>query len=265
MLLMAVVVLGVTGGYIYLHLQKPQYTGEVALKGLGAQTTVYFDDYGIPHIYGSSEEDVYFALGFVHAQERLFQMEMMRRTAAGRLSEILGPELLETDTFFRTLGIGHRARHSADLFLSERTQPYQKAALAYLAGINQYLDSDKRPIEFAILNIPKQYFTPQDIFLVGSLVAFGFAEGFRMDPLITKAYQKLGMDYLKDWVIDWAPGAKKYRCSNPRRFQLRKGSAPWCSGSWAACPPPPGSEATAGCSLPARPPQEKLYSPTTPI
>ena len=61
MLLVAVVVLAVTGGYIYLHLQKPQYAGEVTLKGLNAEATVYFDDFGIPHIYGSSEEDVYFA------------------------------------------------------------------------------------------------------------------------------------------------------------------------------------------------------------
>ena len=99
--------------------------------------------------------------------------------------------------------------------MSERSQPYQKAAFAYLAGINQYMDSGKRPIEFAILNIPKQYFTPRDIFLVGNLMAFGFAEGFRMDPLITKAYQKLGPDYLKDWVIDWAPGAEKIPVFKP--------------------------------------------------
>jgi len=148
MLLVGVLVLAVTGGYIYLHLQKPQYAGEVSLKGLNSEATVHFDSFGIPHIYGSSEEDVYLALGFVHAQERLFQMEMMRRTAAGRLSEILGPDLLETDIFFRTLGMGHRAQQSADLFFSERTQPYQEAALAYLAGINQYLDIGKRPVEF---------------------------------------------------------------------------------------------------------------------
>lgn len=172
MLMVGVVVLAVTGGFIYLHLQKPQYAGELSLKGLHAETTVYFDDVGIPHIYGSSEADVYFALGFVHAQERLFQMEMMRRVAAGRLSEILGPDMLETDTFFRTLGIGRQARESADLFFSERIQPYQKAAFAYLAGINAYLDTGKRPIEFAILNIPKQYFTPRDIFLVGNLMAW---------------------------------------------------------------------------------------------
>jgi len=209
MLLVAVIVVGVTGGYVYLHFQKPRYAGEVDLKGLKAETTVYFDAYGIPHIYGSSEEDVYFALGYVHAQERLFQMEMIRRVAAGRLSEILGSDMLETDTFFRTLGMGAKARQSADRFFAESTQAYQKAAFAYLAGINQYLDTGSRPVEFFILNIPKEYFTPRDIFLVANFMAFGFAEGFRMDPLITKADQKLGMDYLKDWVIDWDPGAEK--------------------------------------------------------
>jgi len=239
MLLVAVVVLGVFGGFIYLHLQKPHYAGEVSLEGLNAEATVYFDKFGIPHIYGSSEEDVYFALGFVHAQERLFQMEMMRRTAAGRLSEILGPELLETDTFFRTLGLNRRAQQSADLFFAESTQPYQKAAFAYLAGINQYQDSGKQPIEFAILNIPKQYYTPRDIFLESGLIAFGFAHGFRIDPLVTKAYQKLGMDYLKDWVIDWAPGAEKIPVFKPQTIAAADNIGSMVDRIMADLPVPP--------------------------
>ena len=193
MLLVGVVVLAVTGGYIYLYLQKPQYAGEISLKGLSAEATVYFDDYGIPHIYGASEEDVYFALGFVHAQERLFQMEMMRRMAAGRLSEILGPDIAgDRHLFSDAWGWAFRPSRSADIYLSERTQPYQKAAFAYLAGINQYLDIGKRPIEFAILNIPKQYFTPRDIFLEGNLIAFGFAHGFPHRPPDHQGLSKTG-------------------------------------------------------------------------
>jgi hypothetical protein len=70
------------------------------LKGLNQRVEVLFDDYGVPHIYGQNEEDVYFAFGYVHAQERLFQMEMMRRVSAGRLSEILGSSVIEVDKFF---------------------------------------------------------------------------------------------------------------------------------------------------------------------
>ena len=81
---------------------------------------------GDPHIYAGKEKDAYRALGYLHAQERLFHMEILRRLAKGQLSEILGPDMLETDTFFRALGMGRRAQQSADLFLSEHTQPYQK-------------------------------------------------------------------------------------------------------------------------------------------
>jgi penicillin amidase len=93
------------GGLMYLYSLQPQYSGRLKLTGLQDEVEVIFDPYGIPHIYGQNETDVYFALGYVHAQERLFQMEMMRRITAGRLSEILGEKLIKTDKFFRTLGI----------------------------------------------------------------------------------------------------------------------------------------------------------------
>jgi len=85
---------------IYLSGLSPQYDGSLALNGIAEETTIHFDSYGVPHIYAKNEEDAYFALGYVHAQERLFQMEMVRRVATGRLAEILGPEFIKTDLFF---------------------------------------------------------------------------------------------------------------------------------------------------------------------
>jgi penicillin amidase len=69
---------------------KPKYEGEVQLKSIQDQTTVYFDDFGVPHIYANNSIDAMTALGYVHAQDRLWQMELMRRIAPGRLSEIFG-------------------------------------------------------------------------------------------------------------------------------------------------------------------------------
>ena len=197
------------GGLIYLYSLQPQYAGRLRLAGLQQEVEVIFDAYGIPHIYGQNEPDVYFALGYVHAQERLFQMEMMRRVAAGRLAEILGEKLVNTDKFFRTLGLRQQAELNAAHYFKDPSAPWQKAALAYLAGVNQYLEQGDTPLEFRILGIPKEKFTPTDMYLTGALMAFGFAAGFQMDPLITKAYHKLGWDYLKDWVLDWSPGAQK--------------------------------------------------------
>jgi penicillin amidase len=197
------------GGLMYLYSLQPQYSGRLPLTGLQQEVEVIFDSYGIPHIYGQTEEDVYLALGYVHAQERLFQMEMMRRVAAGRLAEILGEKLVKTDKFFRTLGLLEQADLNAALNFKDLSAPWKKAALAYLAGVNQYVERGDTPLEFRILGIPKEIFTPRDIYLNGALLAFGLAAGFQTDPLVTKAYHKLGWDYLKDWVLGWPPDAQK--------------------------------------------------------
>ncbi|UCD77444.1 MAG: penicillin acylase family protein [Desulfobacterales bacterium] len=197
------------GGLMYLYSLQPEYSGRLSLAGLQDEVEVIFDDYGIPHIYGRNEEDVYFALGFVHARERLFQMEMMRRVAAGRLAEILGMELVKTDRFFRTIGILEKAEANASRYFKDISEPWQKAALAYLAGINRFVETGDMPLEFHILGIPKERFTPRDLYLNGALMAFGFATGFQTDPLVTKAHHKLGWKYLKDWAFDWPSDALK--------------------------------------------------------
>src|SRR6188768_811675 len=88
--------LGLVVILIYLTSQKPKYAGGIQLDGLSKQVEVMYDFYGIPHIYAQGEEDAYFALGFVHAQDRLFQMEMIRRIASGRLAEVFGEDLVKT-------------------------------------------------------------------------------------------------------------------------------------------------------------------------
>ena len=197
------------GGLIYLYSLQPRSSGHLTVAGLKDSVEVIFDLYGIPHIYGQSETDVYLALGYVHARDRLFQMEILRRVAAGRLAELLGPKFVKTDKFFRTLGLLEGAERNAALLVADPAAPWQKAALAYLAGINQFIEQGPTPLEFRLLNIPKEKFTPRDIYLNGALIAFGFASGFKMDPLVTKTYHKLGWDYLKDWVLDWPTGAQK--------------------------------------------------------
>ena len=103
--LLAIALVLVAYAYWYANSLEPKYTGEVQLPGLSAQAEIYFDDYGIPHIYAENEADAYRALGYVHAQDRLWQMEVVRRIAPGRLSEIFGSKLLKVDKLFRALGI----------------------------------------------------------------------------------------------------------------------------------------------------------------
>jgi len=188
-------------GYFYLQTTKPTYSGELSLAGLKEPVEVLYDDYGVPHIYAQNEEDAYYALGYVHAQDRLFQMEMIRRAAGGRLSEILGPDLLKTDKLFRTLGINKFAREHAEKYLGADTASFQKAAHAYQKGINQFIKTGKTPLEFSIMGIPKEEFKPEDIYLAVGFMSFGFAEGLRVDPVLEKIRKELGEEYLKDLAV----------------------------------------------------------------
>ena len=90
---------------IYLQYSKPIYKGTINLKNIQSSTTVYFDDFGVPHIYANTQKEAMIALGFVHAQDRLWQMELLKRIAPGRLSEIFGSVMLKNDRFFAGLGI----------------------------------------------------------------------------------------------------------------------------------------------------------------
>jgi penicillin amidase len=202
------------GIYIFLKSTAPNYSGSVKLEGLKAEVEVLYDDYGIPHIYAQNEEDAYYALGYAHAQDRLFQMEMLRRAAGGRLSEILGPDLLNVDKLFRTLGLNVFAKQHAQKFLSGDTSAYQRAALAYQKGINQYIKIGKTPVEFTLIGIPKTEFTPEDMYLAIGFMSFGFAEGLHVDPVLEKIRTELGEEYLKDFAVQTPPDAVRLKNFN---------------------------------------------------
>lgn len=210
-LLVSILILVIAGLVIYLQFQKPVYSGELTLTGLKDKVEVLYDDYGIPHIYANNEEDAYFALGYVHAQDRLFQMEMLRRAAGGRLSEILGSDLLKIDKLFRTLGLNEFAEKNAELFLSADTAAYQKEALSYQKGINEFIHNGPTPLEFTIIGIPKTEFEPKDIYLAIGFMSFGFAEGLRVDPVLQKIKTQLGGEYLYDLNIESPPDAQRIK------------------------------------------------------
>ncbi len=104
-LLGIIIVLAAIALFFFIQHLKPDYNGEKNLDGLSDQVTVYYDSYGIPHIYAETEADAYKTLGYVHAQDRLWQMELLRRIASGRLSEIFGEVSLPNDRFFLNVGI----------------------------------------------------------------------------------------------------------------------------------------------------------------
>jgi penicillin amidase len=191
------------GAYWYIDSKQPQRAGELQLSNLQAAVTVDYDERGVPHIQAQNEADMYRALGYVHAQDRLFQMEILRRLARGELAEVLGSKLVDTDRLFRTLGIReHADRYAAKM---DMNAPASQALQAYLDGINQYQANHPAPIEFDVLGIEKRPFNVADTLSVAGYMAYSFAAAFRTEPVLTHIRDQLGADYLKVFDLNWHP------------------------------------------------------------
>ncbi|PTR25296.1 penicillin acylase family protein [Pseudomonas sp. GV085] len=201
-LALLIVMLAAGAGW-YLYSKQPSRQGMVELQHLQGSVTVRYDERGVPHIRADNETDLYRALGYVHAQDRLFQMEVLRRLARGELAEVLGPKLLDTDKLMRSLRIRERAEtYFANL---DKQSPSFIAMQAYLDGINQYQDSHAKPVEFDVLGIPKRPFTAQDTISIAGYMAYSFAAAFRTEPLLTFVRDQLGPEYLNIFDLDWQP------------------------------------------------------------
>jgi penicillin amidase len=191
------------GGLWYVNTKLPQRSGELPLKGLTAPVNVRYDDRGIPHIKADHEPDLYRALGFVHAQDRLFQMEMVRRLARGELAEVLGPKLVKLDRLFRTLGLRHHADKVAAKL--DPKSPAVAAQLAYLDGINQFQASHPAPMEFDLAGIPKRPFTLSDSIAVTGYLAYSFAAAIKTEPAMSYVFDELDPSYLAIFDLEWHP------------------------------------------------------------
>ncbi|MCM4153651.1 penicillin acylase family protein [Arenibacter sp. N53] len=189
--------------YIYKH--YPEYTGTKELDKLNNKVEVYFDTFGIPHIYANSEEDALRSLGYVHAQDRLWQMELLRRIGKGGLSEIFGEDMLKTDKFFLSLGIDDASSKTVEMI--SKNSPIVQLSQAYLDGINQYIKEGPTPIEFHLTGLDKTPFALKDIFNTIGYMAFDFAMAHKTDPLLTNIKNKLGTDYLTDLGLDTDPNS----------------------------------------------------------
>ncbi|MEH6746597.1 MAG: penicillin acylase family protein [Maribacter arcticus] len=198
-ILLAILVLLIIGIGIFIYTLKPNYTGKQELVHLEKEVSVYYDNYGIPHIYGANEKDAFRVLGYVHAQDRLWQMELLRRIASGGLSEVFGKDLVGTDKFFLSLGIADASK----ITIANVDEENEGVVLAkaYLDGINQFIAEGPTPIEFYLTGIEKEEFVLEDVYNTIGYMAFSFAMAHKTDPLLTTINSKLGPDYLKDLHI----------------------------------------------------------------
>ena len=229
--LLAVLALGAAaagGAFVWLRGSLPQIDGERTLPGLAAPVEVVRDPNGIPHIAAESEEDALFALGFVHAQDRMWQMEMNRRIGAGRLAEVLGSAALDTDRLLRVLGLHHRAKASLGHF---RPATRRRIA-AYVRGVNAWIDTRTGPLppEFLILGFEPEPWSAADSALVPKIMSIDLAREWTRDRMRLRLSKILPPDRIVDFYTP-------YRADMPRGVvpaQARASSRPGQAGDVVA-------------------------------
>lgn len=176
-----------------LHRPLPDAGGDLIVDGVATPVEVLRDRYGIPHIRAASRADAIAALGFVHAQDRLWQMEVQRRAAAGRLSEALGPAALPTDRFMRTVGFARAAREALGSL-----DPDARAWIdAYVGGVNAFLARTsgwRLPVEFGLTGITPEPWSPEDVVASMKLLAWGQGMNWREDLMRIRLTARVGAD-----------------------------------------------------------------------
>ena len=184
--------------YSISHRGVPVYDGTVALKGLSQPVTVYRDNYAVPHIYAKTDADLYRAVGYVMAQDRLWQMDLLRRVTQGRLSEIFGKDLVEADVLFRSL----RIRVNSELVMAELTPAEKESLEAFADGVNQFIDQagSSLPVEFTILKYRPEKWEPiSSLDLIGYM-SWDLNSGWNEDLMLYQVREKAGKDLYREIV-----------------------------------------------------------------
>ncbi|HEY1505289.1 MAG TPA: penicillin acylase family protein, partial [Stellaceae bacterium] len=203
--LLVLTAVAVAGGYLWLRSSLPRTGGTIVVQGVNAAVTIARDVHGIPTIKAKSDADAAFGLGYVEAQDRLFQMDLMRRAGAGRLSEWFGPAALDTDKSMRTLGLYHAAEAQYPLLSPELRAVFD----AYAAGVNAYLAARRGalPLEYQVLRVSAEPWKPVDSLIWGKLMDLQLTGNYRQELLRARLAQRLKPEDLAVLYPDYDPQA----------------------------------------------------------
>lgn len=176
------------------------FSGEVKLKGLKGKADVFIDERLVPHIYAQTDLDAYYVQGFIHAKFRLWQMDFQTYVAAGRLSEIAGPDKLNIDRFFRRLGMVYGAEQTMQRM--EKDHEMQATVDAYVEGVNAYIKTlrpEDIPFEYKLMDYKPEAWTPLKTYLFLMYMSYDLTgSGAKSDLKMTNAKDYLGYDQFND-------------------------------------------------------------------
>lgn len=202
--------------YLLLRRSLPDYNADYFVDGLKEEVKVYRDENAVPMIIANNDSDAAFALGFIHAQERLFQMDLARRAGEGRLSEVFGNKTVLFDKMFRTIGI---YKQVSDTY--ERLNPLSKKILvAYSKGVNEFIKKSKgnNPIEFDVLGYDPYEWKPEHSLVIGKLMGWELNVSWWSDIAFANLIQKLGVERAKELLPDYPQNAPTIIPSNYQSF-----------------------------------------------
>lgn len=188
-ILIVAVVLAGFGGWLYLRSGLPQTTGTLTLAGLDGPVEVVRDENGVPHIFAATDHDAIFALGYVHAQDRMWQMEMNRRIGSGRLSEYLGEATLDIDKYQRTMGY-RRASAAAWDVLSDQSRAI---LTAYADGVNAWIgEGHTLPPEYILLGVKPEPWDVLDSMVWIKMMQYDLGGDYELELLRPQVIAALG-------------------------------------------------------------------------
>ena len=197
--LVGVLLVAAAVGYLWIRGSLPDLVGTVSAVGISAPVEIIRDRHGVPHVVAMSRDDALYGLGYVHAQDRLWQMEVNRRIGAGRLSEVLGRYTLPLDRTMRVLGFNRSARQN----LANSDPSTRRALESYTAGVNAFIASRDllgRPLppEFIVLGVNPEPWKPEDSLVSGKMIAFELSVNMREELLRAHLAQTLDPQQLAD-------------------------------------------------------------------
>ena len=208
LLFFLILIIGFAGLAFYWTFYKPlpDYEAEIETPGLEQTVDIHWDEFGVPHIYATNENDLYYAFGYVHAQDRLWQMTLTQIAAEGRFAEFFGEELIPYDKYQRTLGFWRMA----EKLEQEALDDHERAILqAYADGVNAFVEQNgnRLPVEFALTGIKPFEWTPTRTMVIVRLMGWDLNMSWWSESTYNYLKATLPAEKFEELRLGWGEGA----------------------------------------------------------
>src|SRR5690554_350506 len=200
LILLVIVLIVIIGGLLFIWRLRtsalPDYSEDVNINSLRDEVTVMRDSFAIPHIYAGNDRDLYLATGYTMAQDRLWQMDLLRRVTQGRLSEVMGKEQAETDLFMRSL----RIQEKSEKVLEQTTPEILSALEAFSEGVNYYINNHPLPPEFTVLGYKPEPWEPvHSVNLIGYM-SWDLSSGWGQEYLLHQLAAEVPAELIREFI-----------------------------------------------------------------